>query len=80
MRVGQRREIAFRYRDAFADLEGISFMPQAGYGLNTNWLSCFLVDEQEFGCSRDELIRALEGRHTARHLKGQTDEGYQNYW
>jgi pyridoxal phosphate-dependent aminotransferase EpsN len=60
LRVQQRRTIAFRYRDAFADLPGISLMPQAPYGLHTNWLSCFLIEEQEFGCSRDELIRFLD--------------------
>ncbi len=60
LRVEQRRAIAFRYRDAFADLPGISLMPQAPYGLHTNWLSCFLIDEDEFGCSRDALIRALD--------------------
>ena len=60
LRVQQRRAIAFRYRDAFADLPGISLMPQAPYGLHTNWLSCFLIDEKKFGCSRDELIRALD--------------------
>jgi pyridoxal phosphate-dependent aminotransferase EpsN len=60
LRVQQRRAIAFRYRDAFADLPGISLMPQAAYGLHTNWLSCFLIDEDEFGCSRDALIVALD--------------------
>jgi pyridoxal phosphate-dependent aminotransferase EpsN len=60
LRVQQRRAIAFRYREAFADLPGISLMPQAPYGLHTNWLSCFLIDEEEFGCSRDELIRSLD--------------------
>ena len=60
LRVQQRRAIAFRYRDAFADLPGISLMPQAPYGLHTNWLSCFLIDEKKFGCSRDELIRVLD--------------------
>jgi len=50
LRVRQRRAIAFRYRDAFADLPGISLMPQAAYGLHTNWLSCFLIVEGEFGC------------------------------
>jgi pyridoxal phosphate-dependent aminotransferase EpsN len=59
LRVEQRRAIAFHYRDAFADLPGISLMPQAPFGLHTNWLSCFLIDEEEFGCSRDALIRAL---------------------
>jgi pyridoxal phosphate-dependent aminotransferase EpsN len=60
LRVRQRRAIAFRYRDAFADLPGITFMPQAPYGLHANWLSCFLIDEQVFGCSRDELIWLLD--------------------
>ncbi len=60
LRIQQRRAIAFRYRDAFADLPGISLMPQARYGLHTNWLSCFLIEERGFGCSRDELIRALD--------------------
>lgn len=60
LRVEQRRGIAFRYRDAFAGLPGISFMPQAPYGISTNWLSCFLVDSTRFGCSRDTLIRNLD--------------------
>jgi pyridoxal phosphate-dependent aminotransferase EpsN len=61
-RVRQRRAVAFRYRDAFADLPGISLMPQAAYGLHTNWLSCFLVDPEAFGASRDEVLRALVAR------------------
>jgi pyridoxal phosphate-dependent aminotransferase EpsN len=60
LRVQQRRAIAFRYRDGFADVPGASLMPQAPYGLHTNWLSCFLIDEKRFGCSRDELIRVLD--------------------
>ncbi len=59
-RVARRRAIAFRYRDAFADLPGIELMPQATYGLHTNWLSCFLIEEDSFGASRDELIVALD--------------------
>ncbi len=58
-RVLQRRGVALRYREAFADLPGISMMPQAAWGFSTNWLSCFLVDAPEFGCSRDGLVRAL---------------------
>ena len=60
LRVRQRRALAFRYREAFADLPGICLMPQAPYGLSTNWLSCFLIEAAEFGCSRDELIQALD--------------------
>jgi pyridoxal phosphate-dependent aminotransferase EpsN len=59
-RVARRRAIAFHYRDSFSDLPGISLMPQAAYGLHTNWLSCFLVDEAEFGIDRDALIAALD--------------------
>ncbi|WP_242343906.1 aminotransferase class I/II-fold pyridoxal phosphate-dependent enzyme [Anaeromyxobacter terrae] len=61
-RVRQRRAVAFRYRDAFADLPGITLMPQAPYGLHTNWLSCFLVDPDRFGATRDDVLRALEAR------------------
>jgi pyridoxal phosphate-dependent aminotransferase EpsN len=63
LRVEQRRAIAFRYRDAFADLPGIRLMPQAPYGLHTNWLSCFLVEEKTFGRSRDALVRLLDAAH-----------------
>ncbi len=59
LRVEQRRANAFRYRDAFADLPGIALMPQLEYGLHINWLSCFLVDEEQLGRSRDELIARL---------------------
>jgi pyridoxal phosphate-dependent aminotransferase EpsN len=60
LRVRQRRAIADRYRACLSDIAGISLMPQNSYGLHTNWLSCFLIDEPAFGCSRDELIRALD--------------------
>jgi pyridoxal phosphate-dependent aminotransferase EpsN len=60
LRVGQRRAIALRYRAAFSDLPGIDLMPQAPCGLHTNWLSCFLIKEEEFGCTRDGLISELE--------------------
>jgi pyridoxal phosphate-dependent aminotransferase EpsN len=59
LRVEQRRAVAFRYRDAFADLPGITFMPQAAHGYPTNWLSCFLIDPAQFGCTRDQLMGHL---------------------
>jgi pyridoxal phosphate-dependent aminotransferase EpsN len=60
LRVQQRRAVAFRYRDAFATLPGIELMPQAAYGLHTNWLSCFLIDEAKFGLPAAELVRHLD--------------------
>jgi pyridoxal phosphate-dependent aminotransferase EpsN len=59
-RVKQRRAVAMRYAEAFADLPGLSLMPQAPYGLHTNWLSVFLVDEHALGVGRDAIIDALE--------------------
>jgi pyridoxal phosphate-dependent aminotransferase EpsN len=58
-RVAARRAIAHRYRDAFADLPGLTLMPQASWGRHTNWLSVFLVDEQAFGATRDDIVSAL---------------------
>lgn len=63
LRVEQRRAIARRYRDDFAGIPGISPMPEAAYGVPTHWLSCFLIDEDRFGCSRDELIGHLSAAH-----------------
>jgi pyridoxal phosphate-dependent aminotransferase EpsN len=62
-RVSQRRAVAARYSEAFSDLPGWSAMPQASYGLHTNWLSCFLVDEAQSGMSRDGVIAALAARN-----------------
>jgi pyridoxal phosphate-dependent aminotransferase EpsN len=62
LRVGQRRAIFERYRAGFAELPGIEPMPRAGEAgdaFTTNWLSCFLIREREFGMTRDALIAAL---------------------
>jgi pyridoxal phosphate-dependent aminotransferase EpsN len=61
-RVAQRRAVAFRYRDALADLPGLSLMPQADYGLHTNWLTCIVIDEENFGARRDDILAALAAR------------------
>jgi pyridoxal phosphate-dependent aminotransferase EpsN len=58
-RVAQRRAVAFRYRDALADVPALTFMPQAPYGLHTNWLSCFLVDARLGAAARDGILAAL---------------------
>lgn len=58
-RVAARRAIRARYAAGFVDLEGITPMPETGWGRHTHWLSCFLIEEARFGCSRDELIARL---------------------
>jgi dTDP-4-amino-4,6-dideoxygalactose transaminase len=59
-RVAQRRAVAFRYRDALADIPGLQLMPQADYGLHTNWLTCFMVDAEKFGLTQAQLIEFLK--------------------
>jgi pyridoxal phosphate-dependent aminotransferase EpsN len=58
-RVRQRRAVEARYREALADVPGLTPMPEASYGLHTHWLSCFLVDAAALGATRDDLLRAL---------------------
>ena len=81
LRIEQRRAISFRYRDAFANIPGIEFMPQAPYGFSTNWLSCFLIDSAEFGmlarrtdsparCGRHRVETRVEAHASAAALFG----------
>jgi pyridoxal phosphate-dependent aminotransferase EpsN len=60
LRVAQRRAVATRYEKAFEGMPGIEAMPEAAGCFSTKWLSCFLIDERQFGCSRDELIDQLD--------------------
>jgi pyridoxal phosphate-dependent aminotransferase EpsN len=59
-RVAQRRAVAARYEKAFEGMPGIEAMPEPAECFSTKWLSCFLIDEGQFGCSRDELIDQLD--------------------
>jgi pyridoxal phosphate-dependent aminotransferase EpsN len=58
-RVAQRRAVAFAYRDAFADLEVLTLMPEPSFGRHTYWLSAFLLGPGS-AVDRDGLLRALE--------------------
>lgn len=58
-RVAARQAIAFRYQEAFADIDGLELMPQAPWGRHTNWLSVFLVDPKRVAVTRDELLETL---------------------
>jgi pyridoxal phosphate-dependent aminotransferase EpsN len=59
-RVEQRRAVAARYQQALSDVPGLSFMPEASYGLHTKWLSCCLFEPKEFGTDQLGLLRALD--------------------
>ncbi len=64
-RVAARRRVFTRYQQAFADLPGITFMPEATGGKggqSTRWLTCVVVDEEAFGASREDVRAALVAR------------------
>ena len=58
--VNRRRAIFDHYRSELADLPGIEFMPEPDESFSTRWLTCLLIDELEFGASRDDVIAALD--------------------
>jgi pyridoxal phosphate-dependent aminotransferase EpsN len=62
-RVNQRRAVFSRYNAAFTGLDGIEPQPEAIWGNHTRWLSCFLIDGEEFGASQVEIIRHLESHN-----------------
>jgi pyridoxal phosphate-dependent aminotransferase EpsN len=59
-RVEARRRIFERYRERLADLPGVAFMPEAGYGRSNRWLTCITIDPALFGADREDVRRALE--------------------
>jgi pyridoxal phosphate-dependent aminotransferase EpsN len=58
-KVDARRRVFARYRASLADLDGIAFMPEAGYGRANRWLTCVTIAPAAFGASSDGVRRAL---------------------
>ena len=58
-RIAIRREHFEFYREALADLPGITFMPIRNPDSVNYWLTCLTVDSSFSGTSRDRIIRAL---------------------
>jgi dTDP-4-amino-4,6-dideoxygalactose transaminase len=58
--VKARRRNFRLYEEALGPLPGLSFMPEAGYGRATRWLTVMLIDPDEFGATADEVRRHLE--------------------
>ena len=59
-RLARKQEIFNWYRNRLSALPGISFMPEAPYGRNNRWLTCILVDPDEFGAAAEDIRLALE--------------------
>lgn len=62
-RVNARRANCAFYEKAFADLPGISFMPEAPWNRCTRWLTCILVEPAAFGVDREAIRLALEAEN-----------------
>ena len=59
-RVEARRRNFDTYVERLGDLPGLSFMPEPSWARSTRWLTCILVDKEEFGASPEEMRMALE--------------------
>lgn len=62
-RVNARRRIFDWYQSLLGDLPGIEFMPEAGWGRHSRWLTTLTVDPEEFGASREDVRLALEAEN-----------------
>ena len=85
-RIAARRRVNDLYRELLADVSGISFMPEASYGLGNCWLTCILVDPETAArsglstcaftkfCGAWSEVRWVEAKRTT-GWKGTRDSG-----
>ncbi len=59
-RVEQRRANFEYYREALAEVPGIQFMPEIAGGRSTRWLTCIVIDADEFGATAEDVRLAHE--------------------
>jgi dTDP-4-amino-4,6-dideoxygalactose transaminase len=59
-RVEARRSIFEHYHAALAAQPGLTFMPEAPTGRSNRWLTCLLVNAEQFGATADEIRVHLE--------------------
>lgn len=62
-RVAARRRNYEIYASALSHLPGIEFMPEAGFGRATRWLTCLTIDPVAFGANREKIRLALAEQH-----------------
>ncbi len=62
-RVQRRREIFARYAESLLSIDGISFMPEAGFGRSNRWLTCMLIDPEKIHIGPEELRLSLEAKN-----------------
>jgi dTDP-4-amino-4,6-dideoxygalactose transaminase len=59
-RVAARRRNFAAYFEQLEMVSGISFMPEASYGMSSRWLTVIQVDPEAFGATADDIRRQLE--------------------
>lgn len=62
-RVVQRRAVFARYREALADVEGISWMPEPAYSRSNRWLSALVIYGPDGQTRRDTVLATLEANN-----------------
>ena len=62
-RVRRKREIYAFYENAFKEVPGIEFMPQANYGISNRWLTVMLIIPELFGADSKAVRLALEAEN-----------------
>ncbi|MCG9895588.1 MAG: DegT/DnrJ/EryC1/StrS family aminotransferase, partial [Fimbriimonadaceae bacterium] len=60
--VGIKREIGRAYREAFADLPGVTPMPQPAGREGTEWLFTVLIEPEVFGMDAKTMVGELQKR------------------
>jgi pyridoxal phosphate-dependent aminotransferase EpsN len=59
-RIAEKRQIFESYLQGLGDVPGIKFMPEAGWGRSTRWLTVLTIDSEKFGASAADIRAALE--------------------
>ncbi len=59
-RIARRREINARYRQLFADVDGVSLLEPVPEAASNYWLTCAVVDSATCSLTRDQIIATLE--------------------
>lgn len=58
--IEAKRRNAKLYNSLLQKIKGLTLQPETRWAKNVYWMHSVLVDEEEFGCSRDELMAKLK--------------------
>jgi dTDP-4-amino-4,6-dideoxygalactose transaminase len=62
-RVRARRAVFARYREALADIPGVTMQPEAVWGTHTRWLTVLSLDPEETAIETADVVRELDRLH-----------------